>query len=72
MGSDMTDQLAYVKGTDIAIALDCTTEDEIHRIFDKLAQNGTVLDPLKKQFWGAFFGTLKDQFGIKWMLNCNC
>lgn len=71
MGSDMTDQLGYVKGTDIALTLDCASKDEIQLIFDKLLQGGKVLDPLKVQYWGAIFGTLQDQFGIKWMLNCN-
>lgn len=30
-----------------------------------------VLKLLEEQFWGAIFGTLQDQFGLKWMLNYN-
>jgi len=22
-------------------------------------------------FWGAYFGSLTDRFGVKWMLNCS-
>jgi PhnB protein len=71
MGSDMTDQLGYIKGTDTALALGLKSKEETHQIFDKLSEGGRVLDPLKEQFWGAMFGTLQDRFGIKWMLNCD-
>ena len=69
MASDMSDQLGYVKGTDFALTLTCSSEAEIHQLFDQLAGGGKVLDPIKQQFWGALFGALQDQFGIKWMLN---
>ena len=26
--------------------------------------------PLQDMFWGAYFGSLTDQFGIHWMVNC--
>jgi PhnB protein len=26
--------------------------------------------PLKDMFWGSYFGSLTDKFGIKWMFNC--
>jgi PhnB protein len=71
MGSDMTDRLGYVKGTNIALALGFTSPEETHSVFEKLEQGGEVLEPLKQQFWGAIYGSLQDQFGIKWMLNCN-
>ncbi len=25
--------------------------------------------PLEKTFWGAYFGIVKDKFGIQWMIN---
>ena len=45
-----------------------TTEQE--RVFNKMAEGGTVTMPLADQFWGAKFGMLKDKFGISWMFNC--
>lgn len=71
MGSDMTDQDGYTKGNNIALALNCDSETEIFSLFDKLSKSGRVSAPLKEEFWGAIFGTLVDQFGIKWMLNFN-
>lgn len=71
MGSDMTDQEGYTKGNNIALVLNCNSEAEIFSLFDKLGKGGRVSSPLKEEFWGAIFGTLVDQFGINWMLNCN-
>lgn len=68
MASDMSDQLGYSKGTDFALALTCSDEEELQQAFEKLSAGGRVLDPVKKQFWGGLFGTLQDKFAIKWML----
>lgn len=38
-------------------------------IFNGLAETGTIILPLQKQFWGATFGMLKDKFGVRWMFN---
>jgi len=32
--------------------------------------NAQIEMPLEKTFWGALYGALTDQFGIKWMVNC--
>jgi PhnB protein len=26
--------------------------------------------PLQDMFWGAYFGSLTDRYGICWMVNC--
>jgi PhnB protein len=26
--------------------------------------------PLQEMFWGGYFGSLTDRFGIRWMVNC--
>jgi PhnB protein len=26
--------------------------------------------PLQDMFWGAYFGSLTDKFGVLWMVNC--
>ena len=68
-----TDMIApgqeFIKGTDIALSLSCSSEEEINDFFSKLSAGGEIVDPLKTQFWGALFGVLSDKFGIKWMLN---
>lgn len=43
---------------------------EAKRIFDALAENGTVRMPFAQTFWSPGFGMLVDQFDIPWMVNC--
>lgn len=69
MGSDMVDEAGYTKGTNIALAMDCSSEEEINTLYEQLRKGGLVYQTLKKQFWGAFFASFSDQFGIRWMLN---
>jgi PhnB protein len=35
-----------------------------------LAEGGTIEAGLKKMFRGDYYGSLKDKFGVQWMLNC--
>jgi PhnB protein len=69
MGSDMIDQNGYTKGNNIALAMSCKSEEEIHSLFSILSKEGKVLHALEEAFWGAIFGSVEDQFGIRWMLN---
>jgi PhnB protein len=45
-------------------------EEHAKRIFDGLAEGGSVQMPLQQTFWSAQFGMLTDRFGIPWMINC--
>jgi PhnB protein len=38
------------------------------RIFNALAEGGTVSMPMDAAFWGGRFGMLVDRFGIEWMV----
>jgi PhnB protein len=59
----------FAPGNNIAMCLDCGSEDEINRLFARLGEGGTVVDPLADMLWGGKFGTLIDQFGTEWMFN---
>jgi PhnB protein len=37
--------------------------------FNKLADGGSVGNPLEKMVWGDTYGVLKDRYGIEWMFN---
>jgi len=43
---------------------------EGERIFNALAENGSVTMPFEKTFWSPGFGMCVDRFGIPWMINC--
>ncbi|SDY53043.1 VOC family protein [Acinetobacter kyonggiensis] len=78
MGSDTSDQFCaqsstvFTQGTNhyISINLDASEQAEAKRLFDALAINGQIEMPLEKTFWGALYGAFTDQFGVKWMVNC--
>lgn len=56
-------------GNQIELMLNCSSEAELHSFFNSLSQDGSVVQPVHKEFWGAIFGQLTDRFGIHWMLN---
>jgi len=69
MGTDMTGPIAQVIGNNIQLAINCSSEEEIRTLTDKLAAGGEMIAPVSEQFWGALFGAARDKFGISWMLN---
>lgn len=38
-------------------------------MFNALSEGGTVTMPLGDMFWGAYFGSCIDKFGVNWMVN---
>ena len=34
------------------------------------SKGGKVDMPLQAMFWGGYFGSLNDRFGVRWMFNC--
>ena len=70
MMSDSMPDSKIDHGNGFALSISLSNEEQTRHIFDRLAENGKVLMPLEKQFWGALFGQAIDRFGIRWMLNC--
>ena len=69
MGSDAPpERYEGTKGFCVSLGIDKPAEAE--RIFNALAENGTVQMPLQQTFWAVRFGMLVDRFGIPWMVNC--
>ena len=57
-----------MKGFSASLNVDSAAEAE--RIFQALAQGGTVKMPIQQTFWAIRFGMLVDRFGTPWMVNC--
>ncbi len=64
---DPTGDGAGVKGAAINVALD--DHDEARRIFEALAEGGTIDMALDATFWSPLFGSCVDRFGVSWMVN---
>ncbi len=71
MGSDMSEELGYklTVGDNISLSVSTDKEDEAKRIFNGLAEGGTITMPLEKTFWAPLFGMLTDKFGINWLVS---
>lgn len=72
MGSDAGGEWApnLQQGNNFTISVNVDSTKEADRIFNALSVGGNITMPLAKTFWEAYFGMLKDKFGINWMVNC--
>jgi PhnB protein len=69
MGSDAPPG-RYEQPKGFHVALQIKDPAEAERIFQALAEKGTVQMPLGPTFFALRFGMLVDRFGIPWMINC--
>lgn len=42
---------------------------EMERAFHKMAEDGTIIQPLQTEFWGAVFGVIQDPYGVTWQFH---
>jgi PhnB protein len=68
MGSDepMTDSFGPVRG--MMVSYDATDVDDAKRVFNALADGGTVTQALLPTFFSEAFGMCVDRFGTPWMV----
>lgn len=73
MGTDAPESFGFKMnfGNNVHINLEPDTRDETKRLFDKLSAGGRVTMPLQDMFWGAYYGSCTDKYGVQWMVNCN-
>ena len=72
MGTDAPESMGFTltQGNNVFINLEPDTRTETDRLFKALSEGGKVEMPLQEMFWGGYFGSLADRFGIRWMFNC--
>ena len=72
MGTDAPESMGFhlKQGNNVYINLEPDTRTETDRLFKALGEGGTVEMALQEQFWGDYYGSLKDRFGVQWMFNC--
>lgn len=72
MGTDAPESMGFKihPGNHMYINLEPDTREETRRLFDALSENGFVEMDLQDMFWGAYYGSCMDQFGVQWMFNC--
>ncbi len=71
MGTDAPESMGFAvqTGNNMYINLQPDTRAEADRLFTALMDGGTVELPMQEMFWGDYFGSGVDRFGICWMVN---
>lgn len=72
MGSDAPESMGFKVnfGNNIYINLEPDTRKEVDRLFKALSKGGKVEMEPQEMFWGDYFGSCTDKFGVQWMFNC--
>ncbi|MGR3810749.1 VOC family protein [Jiulongibacter sp. NS-SX5] len=73
MGSDAPEFMGFTvnTGNNMHINLMPDTRAETLRLFTALSEGGVVTMELADMFWGDYYGSCTDKFGVQWMFNCS-
>ena len=71
MGTDAPREMGFTvtQGNNMHLYIEPGSKEETERIFEALSSGGQITMPLQNMFWGAYFGSLTDRFGINWMIS---
>lgn len=69
MGSDMSPS-ALIDGNSTSLCLIFTDEAETRNCYDQLSAGGKKTQPIHEMFFGII-GSLTDQYGKNWILECD-
>ena len=71
MGTDCSESMGMTVrfGNNVFINLEPDTRADADRLFAALVEGGKVDMPMQDMFWGGYFGSLTDRFGVQWMIN---
>ena len=70
MASDALESLGQrvVQGNNVYVSVHPTSR-EADRVFEALSAGAEIEMPIADAPWGDYFGSLKDRFGVQWMVN---
>jgi PhnB protein len=72
MGTDAPESMGFkvAFGNNSHINRQPDTRAETKQLFGKLSEGGAVTMDLQDMFWGDYFGSCTDKYGVQWMFNC--
>jgi PhnB protein len=72
MGTDAPESMGFQVnfGNNAHINLEPDTRAETKKLYDALSAGGQVIMELQDMFWGAYYGSCIDRFGVHWMFHC--
>jgi PhnB protein len=71
MGTDAPESMGFKVnyGNNVYISLQPDTRGELDRLFKALSEGGkTEMEP-QEMFWGDYYASCTDKFGVQWMFN---
>ncbi|MCF2445423.1 VOC family protein [Dyadobacter sp. CY345] len=71
MASDIVPSMGHTLkiGNYSYISVFTENREEADRLFAGLSEGGTIEMALEDTFWGDYFGSFQDKYGINWMIN---
>jgi PhnB protein len=73
MGTDAPESMGFKVnfGNNVYISLQPDTREETKKLFRALSDGGKVEMDLQDMFWGDYYGSCSDKYGVHWMFNCS-
>ncbi|MDE1205981.1 VOC family protein [Tenacibaculum larymnensis] len=71
MGTDLFDEDKLLQGNNVSILLKSNDETKIRQYYSSFSKKKTISLPLKRNYWGILFGSITDEYGIRWLFSCN-
>lgn len=71
MATDFIESMGHIlqPGNNVSLNLEPDTLEEAQRLHAGLSEGAGEVMPLTKQFWGSWFSSFEDRFGVRWMFN---
>ena len=73
MGTDAPEGMGFKlnQGNNVHICLHPDSRADADRLFAGLSEGGQIEMPMSDMFWGDYWGSFTDKFGVHWMINCS-
>lgn len=71
MGTDAPEEMGFTlnRGNNMHINLQPDSREEALRLFNELSEGGVIDMPMQDMFFGAYYGSFTDKYGINWMIH---
>jgi PhnB protein len=72
MGTDAPESMGFHvnAGNNVHISVEPDSRSETKKLFEALSAGGKITMELQDMFWGAYYGSVTDKYGVQWMVNC--
>ncbi len=71
MGSDCDEGFCpeVVVGNNVCLSISTASKEKADDLFEKLCNGGEITTQIGDVFWGSYYGTCTDRFGVSWMIS---